>query len=68
MRRRERMKKYRRECRERKSSEYSSLVREKEKLYDEWSDLMEEVERLQKNKAVLGNTIRMRQYGILLTI
>ena len=53
MRRRERMKKYRRECRERKSSEYSTLIREKEKLYDEWSDLMEEVERLQKNKAVL---------------
>ena len=53
MRRRERMKKYRRECRERKSNEYSLLVREREKLYDEWSDLIEEIELLQKNKAVL---------------
>ena len=53
MRRREKMKKYRKECRERKSMEYSQLVDEREKLYDEWTDLIEEVEMLRKNKAVL---------------
>ncbi|KAI6646577.1 hypothetical protein LOD99_12698 [Oopsacas minuta] len=53
LRRKEKMKRYRRECRERKSSEYSLLVRQKELLYDEWSDLLAEVDMLKNNKAAL---------------